>query len=135
MPTKRYLLSDGKVWTAQELVVKTGLSISTIRCRLKRTDNIDEILGPRQDSTTYKGKHKVYNLDDGTQWTTPEVAKAINASLATAAARLYRSTDPEVIFSPVKTSKSRDNLKLSTIIKDRMCYGDRNHWLLLAKHS
>ena len=130
---KQYKLSDGKVWTAQQVADKAGLSISTARCRLCKSSDIAKVFAPRMDGHARTGSHKLYTLSDGSQWTIPDIAKRIGASKATAHARVYRSRDIKDVFAAINTSTSRDKLKLSKVIKARMCFGDRDHWLLLAR--
>ncbi len=132
---KTYKLTDGKTWTAAEVVELTGLSITTIRCRLNRTDDVEEVFATKPKPSARKGKHKLYTLSDGTNWTVPEIAKHTGLTQSSSSARLYRTRDADTILAPKQSPDGKDTVKLSKTIKDRMCFGDRDHWLLLATHT
>jgi hypothetical protein len=133
MGIKTYRLSDGKVWTVKSVMEHTGLSVSTVRSRLNRTSDADVVLTIKEEDAKYKGRCRVYTLDDGSEWTVGEIAKHIGSTNAAASARLYRTRDPALILRPRMGMKGRDTIKLSQLIKERMCYDDRDWWLLLGR--
>ena len=58
---KTFELSDGSVWTAGGVARETGLSISTIRNRLYRTDDIIGTLREEDRVTAYTAMYVLYN--------------------------------------------------------------------------
>lgn len=133
MGVKKYKLSDGKVWTVKSVMAHTGLSPSTVRGRLNRTNDAEVILNNKGADAKYKGRCRLYILSDGSEWTVEEIAKHIGSTNAAASARLYRSRDVATILRPKMGMKGRDTIKLSHMIKERMCYDDRDLWLLLGR--
>ena len=133
MGVKKYKLSDGKIWTVPSVMAHTGLSSSTVRGRLNRTDDIEVILTNKGANAKYQGRCRLYELSDGSEWTVEGIAKHIGSTNAAASARLYRSRDVAVILRPKMGMKGRDTIRLSHMIKERMCYDDRNWWLLLGR--
>ena len=126
-------LSDGSFWTSKEVAESTGINITTIRCRLARTKDVNIVFAPKLQTSPKGGHYKQYKLTDGTLWTVPEVAAYIDASSTTAGARLWRSKDPAVVLAPVLTQKGRAGIKLSKDILDRMYFADRDWWLTFGR--
>jgi DNA-binding transcriptional ArsR family regulator len=133
MGVKVYKLSDGKVWTVKSVMAYTGLSVSTVRGRLNRTSDAGVVLTIKEEDAKYRGRCRLYTLDDGSEWTVEDIAKHIGSTNAAASARLYRSRNAALILRPKMGMKGRDNIKLSHLIKERMCYDDRDLWLLLGR--
>ena len=130
---KSYILSDGSCWTSKEVAATTGINITTIRCRLARSQDVNIVFAPKLVGSSKGGHHKQYTLTDGSVWTVPEVAAHIGSSSATAGARLWRSKDPATVLAPVLTQQGRDGIKLSKDILDRMYFADRSWWLTFGR--
>lgn len=127
---KAHKLSDGSLWTAYQIAEATGLTVSTIRCRLLRTKDVTRLF-----CTDYgKHKYKTYTLSDGSQWTIKEIMAHTGITAPTAGARVHKSLDVKRVLAPAHTraiNERKANNK-ENMIKSRMCYDQRDHWLLLA---
>ena len=131
MATQRtFELNDGSFWTAGGIARETGLSISTIRNRLYRTDDVTLIFASASKGGTGR---KEYKLSDGSIWTVPQLVDKLGITESCAGARLARSRDIEVIFAPKVVVRYGDEVKMRESIRGRMCYGDREHWLLFNR--
>ena len=128
-----HLLSDGSRWTAKEISEHLDINVTTIRCRLTRSKDVNIVFAPKMKNSAKGGHYKQYELTDGTFWTVPEVAAHIGSSSTTAGARLWRSKDPAVVLAPVLTQKGRDGIKLSKDILDRMYFADRDFWVTFGR--
>ena len=128
---KKYKLSDGSSWTATGIATKTGLSLTTIRSRLCRTTDVDKVFNI--DVMLGEGRTKTYTLTDGSMFTVKEVMALAHINRACAGARLARSRNPKVVFAEPPTPKEPEEVKANKLIATRMCFADREHWLLIAR--
>ena len=135
MRSKVHTLSDGQQVTTKEVAERTGISITTARTRLTFSKNADYVLAPPTEGNPRKGKHRLYTLSDGSQWTVPEISLKIGSTAGCASARLARSRDPEYIFGPLKGSEAVERRQGMVAVKDRMIFGDREHWLLISRFT
>lgn len=129
-----YTLDDGSKVTAQQVSEEASVSLTTARNRLCRTNEREKVYA--KALVKEKGRWiKTYLLSDGTEWTVDKIAKHTGATRSCIGARLYKSRDAEFVLKPQCTVKDEAQRKLSKTIKGRMCFGDREHWLLLAANT
>lgn len=60
-------------------------------------------------------KLRVWELDDGSKWTTPQVAEKLGASIPTAYARLRSSSEPSKVFKPLYDYETLNGKRLYTL--------------------
>jgi len=126
-----YKLSDGSNLTAEELADKVGCTLSTARCRLARTADVGKLFkAPVLRGKARKGVYKIYTLEDGSEWTAPEVAEHVGCSLESARHRLCTDTTVERVFRDIGVSVPRER-KQETLYKDRMYCDTLGHWKLI----
>lgn len=56
--------------------------------------------------------NQVFELDDGTKITAPELAEELGVHISTAYSRLYRSTDPGFVLKPKRNKHSKEDEEL-----------------------
>jgi hypothetical protein len=134
MKSKVYTLDDGSKVTAPGVAKDTGLSITTIRCRLCRTNEKKKVYANAKDPIN-RSNYKTYMLDDGSEWTVPEIAEKTGVSRSCAGARVLRTRDPKRVLAMPSDPDRISTKVLSAAAKERMCFGDREHWLLLARFT
>ena len=126
---RAHTLSDGSIWKAYEIAEETGLTLATIRGRLAWSNDRDKVFCVDAN----KHKYKTYTLSDGTQWTIKEIMAKAGIPAPTARARVNKSLDVDRVLSPFRNNASRkDSATSKSITTNRMCYDQREHWLLLA---
>jgi len=125
-----HTLSDGSHVTAADVAAKVGCNISTARCRLTRSKDVDVVYRSMQVT----GSHKTYHLEDGSKWTIPELIKETDLSKNALTVRLHKSRDPAVILKHKDDNGSIvQQVRVSEAIKKRMFFDPLGHWKLLNK--
>ncbi len=83
-------------------------------------------------------KAKEHTLTDGSVWTSPMVAEALQCTLAVACTRLAKTKDPAVLLKPIQkrgTKKTQAELSIKEIRSNRMYFDPLGHWNLLNKNT
>lgn len=114
MPKKQrqYKLDDGQLITVKQLMERTGLTKTACYFRLARSSDPEEIFKPLGEM---RNGMKVYRLDDGSDWTAPELAEYLDCKKATASTRLsMMNGEAERILAPVKSSKTDAEIFLNS---------------------
>jgi hypothetical protein len=123
-------LSDGTHVTAADIAEKVGCSISTARCRLTRSKEVEVVYRSMQVT----GSHKTYRLDDGSKWTIPEMVAETGLSKNALTVRLHKSKDPNIVLKPKDSNGSViQGARISEAIKQSMYFDPLGHWKLLNK--
>jgi len=131
--SKIYVLTDGTEVTAFDIVAKTGVSVSTARCRLARTRDPEKIFLIKSNDPK-KGKFKSYTLDDGSVWTIPEIVAKAGISKQCAAARLHRSHEVALVLKTKSTNGTViQQAKVTANMRERMYFDPDGFWKLFNK--
>jgi len=133
--SKNHTLSDGSVWTSFMIAEETGINLSTIRARLCRNKNVKDIFAPKYAGTNKKGLYKLYTLDDGSQWTVPEIVKETGITRSCAGARLSKSKERAIVLAPPLNIETVDTARKKRARKETMCFGQRDFWTLLNANT
>ena len=131
---KVYTLDDGSKVTALQVADETNISITTIRNRLLRTNERDKVYAKAMVSSG-NSRVKVFILSDGSEWTVKDIMKRTGATQSCVGARLHSTRDVDKILAPKHKPGEGSQLKITTNIKNRMCFDGREHWLLLAANT
>ena len=134
--TKRkvYTLDDGSKVTALQVADETNISITTIRNRLHRTNERDKVYAKSMVSSG-NSRVKLFTLSDGSEWTVKDIMKRTGATQSCIGGRLHSTRDADKVLAPKHKPGKGSQLKITTNIKNRMCYGGREHWLLLGANT
>lgn len=106
MPKKerQYKLDDGQLITVKQLMKRTGLTKTACYFRLTKTTDPKELLKPAGET---RNGMKVYKLDDGSDWTAPELAEYLDCKKSTASTRLsVMNGESARILAPINSSKT-----------------------------
>jgi len=97
MPTakqsKQYELSDGSLWTANELGEHLNLTSTAARYRLNQTSDAEVVLRERHINTVRKKKKykcRTFKLSDDTVLNAEQISKRFDVNTSTMYARLLR---------------------------------------------
>jgi len=125
-----HTLSDGTKVTAADVASRLECDISTARCRLTRSKNVESVYKPIKPTST----QAIYTLDDGSKWTLSELADETGLTRNAMGTRLHKSRKPEDILKPKSTNGTvRDPSRISEAIKQSMYFDPLGHWKLLNK--
>jgi len=88
---KRFTLSDGSTYTAQELADKIGLTATACRYRMTNSLKVEDVFRENHHPVTRK-KHKckTFTLSDDSVMTAEAIAKRFDVNVSTMYARLLR---------------------------------------------
>ena len=128
-----YTLDDGSEITAHKLSKVTGVSLSTARIRLSKSNKREEVYV--KAALKGQGAFKTYTLSDGSKWTVDQIAKHTGATKSCVGARLFNSREASKVLAPKQQEGKGTQIKITNTIKKRMCFDGREHWLLLAANS
>lgn len=121
-----YELTDGSFDTVEGIMKRTGLSKSRAYIRLRESRDPKDVY---KEPAAVLNKKRFYTLTDGSTITVDELTERLNCDRRTAAARLYRTLDPERIFAPVRNPEIEKPVDTS----DRMYYDNDGFWNLFNK--
>jgi hypothetical protein len=135
MKSKVYELSDGTEITARGLADRVDISITTARCRLCRTRDPSVLFKPALGggNSAKSGHFKVYTLDDGSQWTIPEIVKKSGITKQCAAARLHKSRSAEKVLKIKVFVEGEDNKRIRGLVSERMIFDPDGFWKIFNK--
>ena len=138
MPTtksfKTYTLDDLREITAPELAKQANIHIKTARNRLNRSTDPKELFKEATNANN-KGCFKTYTLDDGSQWTIPQMAAETGLTRQAIASRIYLTKDPEKVLSKKRQIHGFDVKRISAEMQERMFFDPLGHWALFNKAS
>ena len=131
--TRKFTLDDGSVWTTGGLSLRIGIAHSSAYYRLNKSTDPTIVLKPRDKVKVTSGL-KLYKLDDGSEWTSAEVAEYTGCKKSTASTRLTMYTDPVKILAP-PLSVTTVKKTVTDAIKKRMLYDPDGHWKLINRST
>lgn len=147
---KSYTLDDGTVITPRQLAKKVDISYFRARRRLHASSDPKEVFADKSYQTKGR-KPKTYILDDGSEWSGPQLAKHLNCAPSTAVGRLNASTDPARVLKPLEEQKRRlasaaakkrtakakakKEVPINKIIQGRMFYDGHDDWALIMRNT
>ena len=130
--SRKFILDDGSEWDTFKVCKHTGITHSSAYYRLNKSTDPAKVLRPKEKVKATSGL-KVYVLDDGSSWTSAEVAKHTGCKKSTASTRLTMHTDPKKILAPPYTPSTREK-PITEAIKKRMLYDPDGHWKLINRN-
>ena len=131
---RKYELNDGRIVTVREVMEVTGMTQNACYFRLQRSKDPEVVFAiPREK----RNGHTVYKLDDGSDWTAPELVEHLNCKKSTASARLSTMNgDAKRILAPIFRPQEDEEIflnkqEIKKRVSERMLEDSTGFWRTL----